>query len=279
MVVRRAAGRTIFSILLCFAVLAPMRAQSPQKLWHLDQEIQGGYPGGLQSSTRLFYRIPLSRSADPLWKATKIDLGLANALSPAFDFLGAFVDIEPIAFFDIALSAQAQSYFKALGYGFHDIAGYQSAFDASTLEDLPSKNTLGYCLSAAPTLKVALGRIVASDTFSISYFDVDVDDGQGYFYEAEANCILAKKGVELANQAYLLLAVGDSLMLGFNDSLLRVPSSGYESQAVHAVAVFDSTIGKDMSLYFALLTGLYVEDRYFDRQVHLAGTVGLALDL
>ncbi|MDA8427551.1 MAG: hypothetical protein M0Z80_15600 [Treponema sp.] len=271
----RASGWTILP--LCFAALMPMGAQSPQKSWHLDQEIQGAYPGGLQSSTKLYYRIPLSESGDVLWKTTKIDLGLANALSPAFDFLGAFVDIEPIAFFDIALTAQTQGYFRALGYGFHDMAGYQSAFDASTLEALPSKNALGYCLQAAPTLKVALGRIAASDTFTISYFSVD--DGRGYFYEAEANCILAKKGVELSNQAYLLFAVREGFMLGLNDSLLRVPSSGYESHLVHAVAVFDSAIGKGMSLYFAMLTGLYVEDRYFDRQVHLAGTVGLALDL
>jgi hypothetical protein len=268
---------TILSISLCFAALMPSGAQTPQKFWHLDQEIQGGYPGGLQFSSKLFYRMPLSESTEALWKSTKIDLGLANALSPAFDFLGAFIDIEPIAFFDIALSAQAQGYFKTLGYGFHDMAGYQSAFDTSTLAHLPSKNTLGYCLSAAPTIKFALGHIVAADTFGISYFDVD--GGLGYFYEAEANCILAKKGVEFTNQAYLLFAVINGLMVGFNDSLLNVPSSGYESQTVHVVTIFNSTIEKEMSLYFALLTGLYVEDRYFDRQIHLAGTVGIALSL
>jgi len=107
--------------------------------------------------------MPLSVSTDALWKSTKIDLGLANSLSPAFD--------------------------------------------TSMLAGLPSKNALGYYLSAAPTLKLALGHVVA------------------------------------------------------------------------VVAIFDSAIDKEMSLYFAMLTGRYVEDRYFNRQAHLAGTVGIALNL
>ncbi len=264
----------VFILSLPFWLLG---AQSVRRGWYLDQNLQGGYPGGVQSGTQLYYRIPLSERSGILWKPTKIDLGLSNELAPAFDFFGAFVDIEPIAFFDLALSAQAQDYFKALGYGFHDMAGYQSAFDSSTLDGLSSKNTSGCLLSASPTLKLALGPVVAADTLNIYYFLVD--GGEGYFYEAVANCILAKNGVELSNQAYLLFTLGPGLMLGVNDSLLHVPASGYESQAIHAMGVFDSKLDEKISLYSAVMVGLYVEDRYYDHEIHAAGTIGLTLAL
>lgn len=245
---------------------------------YLDQNLQAACnPLGVQLGTKLFYRLPLVKKKGVLWESTKIDAGIVNTLSPAYDMAGGFVDIQPIAFFDLSLSAQFAGYFSALGYGFHDLAGYDSAFDETALNALPAKDTGGYLLSAAPTLQFAAGPIVAVDTFTLNYFNVD--GGRGYFYETIANCALAKNGVELANQAYLLARLGPALMVGLNDSLLHIPASGYESHALHLMGIFTKDFNERASLYSALMLGVYLSDRYDRYEPHAAGQVGVTLAL
>ncbi len=242
--------------------------------FYLDQNLQAAYnPLGVQLGTKLYYRMPLIDKPGILWESTKIDLGLTNALSPAYDFFGGFVDIRPIAIFDLALTAQVAGYYSALGYGFHDLSGYDAAFDSGSLSSLPSKNAAGYVLSAAPTLQFALGSFAFVNAFQLTYFKVD--GGQGYFYETYANCALAKSDVELSNNVYVLYTLRPGIMLGLNDSLLSVPASGYESQVLQAVGLATKRLSPRLSLYAALMAGLYLQDRYLQYAPHVAGQVGV----
>lgn len=245
---------------------------------YLDQNLQAAYdPLGLQLGTKLVYRFPIIHKPGILWESAKVDVGIKNSLSPAFDFFGAYVDIEPIAIFDIAFSAQVAGYYKSFGFGFRDLAGYDSAFDSSSIASLPSKNAIGYLLSAAPTLKFALGPIVFSDTLHANYFNVD--GGEGYFYEVFANCVLAKSDVELFNDAYLLYKFDFGLMVGLNDSILGIPASGYRSHAIQAVGIYNRALNARLSLYAALTAGTYLEDRYYAGQLRVAGLAGITTKL
>ncbi|HUW40890.1 MAG TPA: hypothetical protein VMV90_07740 [Rectinemataceae bacterium] len=264
----------LLAFALALGTLSTGFAEPVLRGFYLDQNVQAAYnPLGVQLGTKLYYRMPLVRKPGILWESTKVDLGLANALSPAYDFFGGFVDIRPIAIFDLALTAQVAGYYSALGYGFHDLSGYDAAFDSGSLASLPSKNTAGYLLSASPTLQFALGPFAFADTLQLSYFDVD--GGQGYFYETVANCALAKSGVELSNNVYLLYTLRPGIMLGLNDSLLSVPASGYRSQLLQAVGLATKRLSPRLSLYAALMAGLYLEDRYFQYAPHVAGEAGL----
>jgi hypothetical protein len=258
------------AVILASALFAEPAVQG----FYADQNLQASYNNlGLQFGTELFYRIPLSKEKGILWESTKIDVGLANSVSPAYDFVGPFIDIEPIAIFDIALKAQFTGYYSALGYGFHDLAGYGSAFDLSAQASLPSKNTTGYELSAAPTLKFAFGRFAFSNTLHINYFNVD--GGRGYFYEAIANCALAKSDVELYNDAYALYLAGKGILVGLNDSILDIPSSGYRSHTLQAVGALTRPLSDKLSLYAALAAGVYLEDRYLQYAQRAAGELGI----
>lgn len=262
------------ALALAFAAVPGLGAEKAERGLFLDQNVQAAVnPIGAQLGTNLFYRLPLYERKGILWDSAKIDIGLANALSPAFDLVGAFVDIEPIAFFDLALKAQLAGYFDGLGYGFRDLDGYGSSYDSSTLKDIDGRGASGYILGAAPTLKFAFGKIAFSDTLSLSYFDVD--GGHGYFYETIGNCALAKRDLELGNEAFLLWIPSPSLMLGLNDSLRGVPRSGYRSQALHAVGVLNKPLSDRLSFYAALLGGIYLEDRYSRGELHSAGMAGL----
>jgi hypothetical protein len=236
----------------------------------LDQNLQAGYnPVGAALGTKLFYRMPLIKKPGKLWESTKVDVGIENSLSPAFDFVGAFVDIEPIAVFDLALHAQFASYYDALGYGFRDLKGY----DSSALDSIDAKNAAGCILSAAPTLQFAFGHVAVSDTLHMNYFYVD--GGKGYFYETFANCALAKSGVEFYNDSYLLWMLDSELMLGLNDSILFVPESDYRSHTLQAVGILNRPLSEKLSLYAALTVGLYLEDRYLQYKPRVAGMAGM----
>jgi hypothetical protein len=262
--------------LLGFLIVAlPVLSAEPAvRGFYLDQNLQASYNQlGLQLGTKLLYRMPLVEKEGRLWESTKIDVGIANSLSPAYDFVGAYLDIEPIAIFDLAFTAQFAGYYDGLGYGFHDLAGYGAPFDSTALSSLPSKNTTGYFLSAAPTLKFAFGPFAFANTLHITYFDVD--GGTGYFYETYANCVLAKSDTELYNDAYALLRVASGIMVGLNDSILFVPSSGYRSHAIQAVGVFSRNLSQRLAFYAALTAGTYLEDRYYRYEPRVAGVMGI----
>jgi hypothetical protein len=263
-----------FAIVMAAAAAAALSAEPAVRGLYLDQNIQFGCnPLGAQLGTKLFYRIPLELGEGILWESAKIDAGIENSLSPAYDFIGPFIDIEPIAIFDLALSARAAGYYDGLGYGFHDLSGYDAGFDADALDDLPSRNTGGWLLSVAPTLKFAYGALAFSDTLHVNYFHVAT--GEGYFYETYGNCVLRKKGVELYNDAYALVILSPSLMLGLNDSILSVPDSGYRSHILQAVGAFGKDLGPRLSLYAALTAGVYLEDRYYRYDPRVSGQVGI----
>jgi hypothetical protein len=270
--------KSILVLALAVGVLSMVFAESVVRGFYLDQNVQAAYnPLGVQLGTKLFYRMPLIDRPGILWDSTKIDLGLTNSLSPAYDFIGGFVDIRPIAIFDIAFSAQAAGYYSALGYGFQELSGYGAAFDSGTLTSLPSKNTAGYLLSASPTLQFAFGAFAFVNAFQLTYFNVD--GGRGYFYETVANCALAKNDVELTNNVYVLYTLVPGVMLGLNDSILYVPASGYQSHVVQAVGLMSKAFTSRLSFYAALMAGLYLQDRYLQFAPHVAGEVGITTRL
>jgi len=270
--------RRVVIFLLGIALASSAAAESAVKGLYLDQNVQAGYnPIGVQLGTKFFYRIPLIEKEGILWESTKIDVGVKNSLSPAYDMFGAFVDIEPIAVFDLALSAQAIGYFDALGYGFRDMADYDAAFDDAALEAVPDRSAFGVLLTAAPTLKAAVGPFAVMDTLYLNYFNVD--GGEGYFLEAFGNCVLKKQDVELFNDAYALYTFDFGLMAGLNDSILYVPGSGYISHCLQAVGVYSKALSDTLSLYAALTAGAYIEDRYYEGKARVAGQVGVTLTL
>ena len=278
MIRSKAGPRLAAALLLALASGAAAQAAPARRGFYLDQSIQAAYnPLGAQLVTKLFYRLPLSDRGGILWESTKLDLGLENSLSPAFDFLGLYLDLEPIAFFDLTLAARLAGYHDALGYGFRELGGYEDEYDADSLGELAGGSEAGLFLSAAPTLKLAFGPLALSNTLRINYFRAG--DGEGYFYEAVGNCVLEKSGFELYNDAYAVALLGGGLMAGLNHSLLYVPGSGYRSSCLKAVAAVDAPLSGRLSLYAALAAGLYLEDRYLEGEARVAGQAGILLEL
>jgi hypothetical protein len=274
---RRRAGRAAILFALAMASAAAF-AQPARKGLVFDQNLQAAWgPLGAQTVTKLFYRLPLSDKGGALWESTKVDVGLKNSLSPAYEMFGAYVDILPIAVLDLAFSAQAIGYYNALGYGFHSVAGYDSEFGDDAFGGSSGKNAFGFMLTANPTFQIAAGPIVVMDSFSVNAFSVD--DREGYFHEAIGGCVLKKQDIELVNDAYALFTFPFGLMLGVNDSILFVPGSGYVSNCLQAIGVYSSQLSETLSFYAALTGGTYLEDRYYEGELRISGQAGVTLKL
>jgi hypothetical protein len=270
--------KTLFVLAFLAVMVAGVGAEKTRQGTGLDQSIQASLdPLGMQLVTKVYYRLPFVQQEGMLWESTKVEVGMQNNLSPAYDMLGAYIDISPIAIFDLALSVQAIGYFNGLGFGFYGLGGYSAAFDGDALKALPSKNALGYTLSVAPTLKFALGPLVMLDTFSLTYYSVD--DESGFFYERVGNCVLAKNDIELQNQAYLLATVLEGVLAGLNDTVLYVPGSGYISHRLSAMGVYTTRLNETVSLNAVLMLGTYFSDRYYQYALYVAAQAGVTLAL
>jgi hypothetical protein len=270
--------KALVIIALAAIAASAVSAEKTREGTGLDQSIQASYnPLGVQLVTKVYYRLPFIQQEGVLWESTKVEIGVQNNFSPAYDMIGAYIDIAPIAIFDLALSAQAIGYFNGLGFGFYDLGGYGAAFDGDSLKALPSKNSTGWLLSAAPTLKVAWEWLAAVDTFSLSYFNVD--SGTGYFYERVGNVVLAKNDIELQNQAYLLATIVPGVLAGLNDAVVYVPASGYVSHRLSAIGIYTTKLSDMVSLNAVLMLGTYFTDRYYQYTLYVAGQAGVSLAL
>jgi hypothetical protein len=270
--------KLVLALALLGMVAAGLSAEKAEKGFYLDQSIQASYnPLGFQFLTQVYYRIPLVDKEGVLWESTKIDLGLQNNLSPAYDMIGAYIDIEPIAIFDLALTAQVIGFYDALSFGFYSLAGYGAGFDDTALSVLTPRNTLGYTLSATPTFKIAFGPIALADSFGLTYFYAD--DGSGFFYERVNNTVLAKSDYELTNNAYLLATIVPGVLVGLNDFLLVVPNSGYISHRIVAMGVYTTTFTPKLSFNAVLQLGTFLQDAYYQYSLYVGGQVGISLAL
>ncbi len=270
--------RLASSFALALLIASTVHCESARPGLRLDQSLQGSWnPIGIQLGTKLYYRIPLVRAPGILWESTRIDLGVTNELSPAFDFAGAYVDIEPIAFFDLELAAKALGYYKALGHGFNELPGLDAGFDNTALDGLGVRDSSGYLLSATPTLKAALGPLVVLDSLHFSYFDVD--SSSGFFFDIVNNVVLAKRAWEIKNEAFAMADVGGGFLVGLNDTWLLVPDSLYVVHHVNLVGVVSAPWGRGKSFYAAVLAGFYLQDRYLRHELRAAGQAGLVFEL
>jgi hypothetical protein len=200
-----------------------------------------------------------------------------NNLSPSYELVGLFVKFEPIAFLDIAVTAQLAGYFNLFGYGFLDLPSYALSTDPSEMPVSQSRNALGFIFSAAPTFKFAIDPVAVSNTFSLSYFYAD--NGKGFFFERIGNTPLAKSDIELTNSAYVLVNPFEGFYAGVNDWLLYVPGSGYLSHRLCAVGAYRANLSDNLALYGAVSLGTFLNDRYFQYAFYTGAQVGVTLKL
>jgi hypothetical protein len=233
-------------------------------------------PLGVLLDTRALYRIPLSKSQDILWKSTKLDIGLANEWTPADDFLGVRITCEPIAIFDITLRAGYYGMFNVFGYGYYPMATAASNYNDSVRKALDPLSVNGWWCSAAPNLKLKLGRFIAVDCVTANLFDMQQ---KGYFLEVRSYAIHKTQDIDIQNDAYALFEINKVIMTGLNYHVLSVLGTKVFSDRLSAMAIVTPEWKRFESTFLAVVAGLYFRDPLFRMNGYVAVQAGFEIKI
>jgi len=262
---------------MVFALL-PLSAQLARRGLYTDHSLGGGMPPtALAATSRLWYRIPLQEQRGILWDPAKLDLGLRNQLSPAFEEFGAYLYWEPLALFDFTATLAARRTITAFDAGFYEVSGYDAPYD--NLADAGSDEAkTGFRFTFAPRLKAAYAGFIAVDELTIDVFDFGSNvssPGERFFYEPVYDTIVAFRDTVLANTFTLLYQLTPEVRLGGQYFLRHVAEAEETNHRLNAIGIYTRDLNEGLALFAALLAGSYLEDRYHRGDLYLAGQLGI----
>ncbi|MDR2589106.1 MAG: hypothetical protein LBC67_06730 [Spirochaetales bacterium] len=253
--------------------------------WRLSAGIGASVnPLGLTQDTRIYYSQPLFPNLQGLlWDSSRIEAGLHNALTPAFDTLSAYVRIVPVAILDICASAGLSTYYNTFGYGYSPLSGYSAEWDSRALdkEERTSAEAFQYNLTAV--LQGKAGPLSFLCATGITLYDLfRPRTGPGYYYDPSSDTALKRRDSFLTNDTLVLYSLSPRLTAGLMHSLLWVPASGYSSRRISLLCRAESPLGPRLTAAAALVTGLFLKDKYNsykEGKIYAALQAGITLKL
>ena len=244
-------------------------------------------PLGLQNALDVTWRWPLSRSRRPLLADAHVSAGLADRLSPAYDRLGAFLEVAPLSVLDVRLGLEPVFYFGTFSsmLGF---PGYDAPFDDAARDVLRAHGgpVPGFAGRAyvAPTAQVRVGRLIARAHADFEWWRAK-RPGAAFFYEPTRDTLLDARGDSMVSAETVVGYVlrdrpGHKVLVGPVHTLTRVwAAPRNEKQDLGLLAMVGlgvKRLGAAEPTLFAKV--FYVlEDRY--RRGQVGAQLALGFDL
>jgi hypothetical protein len=252
---------------LLFILVLGVRGVSADE-WLLTQNLAvQRRPIGVSLGTRLVRSVPLyDARSGILWDTARIEVGIANQLTPAFDNLAAEVFLEPIAVFDIRVRVGARFAFDALGSGYAPLESYTA--DYENPNRLSYRSDVGTFVTVTPRLKAQVGPVVVLNAFEVTRFSFPTAP-QTHHYEQLYDVTLRRCDTVWRNSSAALWSwagnTDRSLLTGLELGATRVPAHGSGTTRVSGVAAYERAIANDgWTLSAAVVAGLYASHRYYD---------------
>jgi hypothetical protein len=197
------------------AVAASAHAATPDDtdrghLWVRQSAAIAGWPTGALSDSRAQLRTPLHRSESVLFQDTVAGIGARARISPAFSEAGVHATIAPIAIFDVNLFVGGITYWDG---GF---APLPTSERGGTLPDSRAARagenvaTRGMVVSAQPTLKAKVGRVIVFDSWTIRQqrlSPTSAETAQPWVYEPFSDLVLAWEDTTFEHQPGVLVDI------------------------------------------------------------------------
>lgn len=291
---RRILSLIVTALLFSLSMLYAQEGEEEQK----NSDSQGMYLNtnlgasvnslGLAWKADVFYRIPLVDKPGVLWETTKLDIGVQQYLSPAFERASAFVRIEPIAFFDVVAYAGYDYMYggngKVFAPGMLKLSSPDDDYSSDTRKEMDGEAKGGLRVVVVPTFKIAFGPVAALYSWSINYHDYDYE---GYYYDAETYIAQKGKDAVYTHDAKVLYKLGPFpgvgvFRLGVNYTDSRVGSTDDRSSKLAGMVVYQAkwkSLSATTSPYFVTMLGTHLEDRYYENKVHFALLMGVTYKL
>jgi hypothetical protein len=130
----------------------------------------GANPSVLALRGGLDYTHPLmSQRTGILWDSARVEVGPRILASPSFADLGLRMYVEPVALFDVTLSAGLRLMTDALGFGQAAVEGYGLRGPSATGSSYDGSSARGWFAGVAPRLKGAFGPILVTASVGATY--------------------------------------------------------------------------------------------------------------
>ncbi|MDR3200515.1 MAG: hypothetical protein LBT68_03550 [Spirochaetales bacterium] len=236
-----------------------------QEGWRTSRSAAGQMnPLGLSIDLRLFYVWPLyGEKRGLLWDNCRVEAGLHNSLTPAFDTLSAFVRVEPVAFFDVSAQAGLRGYYDTFGFGYTPLAGYGASWDSRDRKDAERSTATGFRYSFTATLKGAAGPFVFASATSCTIYDMfETSGGLDYYYDPSADTALRRFDGFITNDSLVLYTFAEGLQGGLVHGFLYVPGSEYVSRRLCLLGRIEGKLNPSCTAFAAVLGGVFLRDRY-----------------
>ncbi len=277
-----AAALAASALLASSALLtAPADAQSATVV--VRQRVVGVItPMGAEHAIGVGMHVPLSRSGNPLFEGTHLELGARTYTSPVYSQTGAYLQVSPLAF--LILRAEAGG--KALwsigmdGAGFYPVGGYDADVRSRNLPAAAGRVASGLNAQMSAILQGAFSvgawRPIFWNQLVVEYERLGAED---YHYSPKYDLVLARSEWMIANTAMVLLerSFGDRLALraGGYDDLRYVLASGARSHQLGLTAMVAIGSGGWLRelLIFARAGVLLAPERRADQATGLVGLI------
>lgn len=172
-------------------------------------------PIGLSLFSDTGMAFPLwDREGSALFSNTKVEVGAATALSPAFGWVGPYVDFLPIAALRLRAAAQFMGYLGNFGYLYVPDDGMDwslDALDASEDQGL-GVSTTGWMVHGVVQPQIRVGRIVAMAETNFHWIEMDVDSN---YYEPYFDMFFAPQEFYFVTRPTVGYLLGRDLSEGY----------------------------------------------------------------
>ncbi len=265
--------RIVFTLILILLSSSLLAQEKPERGLSLRNAFGGMLnPSGVGLTSKLYFTEPLYGEREGvLWDTARIEMGITNKLSPAYDDVSLELFVEPIAIFDFRSNIGVRYAYDALGYGYTPLSSYDENY--SDAGSLPSQDETGLFISLTPRVKAAAGPIIFLNSLTWNHYSFGIDSNdieENYFYEPTNDVILKESEYLVKNSTTVLYDLPfdtdseNTYLAGAVYDILYVPDSKYMSQKASLIGAVQVPVDKwDMSIDAALILGAFIENKYY----------------
>ncbi|MEE2962433.1 MAG: hypothetical protein VYA34_16995 [Myxococcota bacterium] len=179
-------------------------------------------PLGLGMKFTPSYQYQLYKSESPLYEKNYFGLDLSLLSSPAFTNIGMGLSIQPLSVLKLSASAHFVQYFGS----FNRLQSFARP-DVKHTDDTLKANgeagqnyaSFGTELALGAKLQGKLGPIALVSNFQLKWYNMDLNDGDIYFYESYIDGLIQNQGWCVINDTDLLYVSGFGLVAGVRYSM------------------------------------------------------------
>lgn len=203
--------------LMTLLVAAPDAAHSQEAgFTHKSAFAIRATPIGISLFSDTGYRLPLwQRPESALFSGTHIAVGATTSLSPAFGWVGPYVELLPIAVLRLRASAQLMSFYGNLGYlyrsGEESLDWSSQALSAARSDKLGEASS-GWLFLAQATPQIRVGRFVATAETTLHWVQMDMETP---YYEPYYDLAFAPSDFFWITRPTLGYLIGEDLSKGY----------------------------------------------------------------